>query len=141
MEEPQDSRWKKGFSGNPNGRAAGSRNRATLAIEALLEGEGEALTRKAIELAKAGDMQALRLCMDRLAPPRKDSPVAFDLPEIKTLNDAVPAMGALVKAVGRGELTPAEAAELTKMVQAFAKIVETVGLEDRVRKLEEANRK
>jgi len=141
MEEPQDSRWKKGQSGNPNGRAAGSRNRATLAIEALLEGEGEALTRKAIELAKAGDMQALRLCMDRLAPPRKDSPVAFDLPEIKTLNDAVPAMGALVKAVGRGELTPAEAAELTKMVQAFAKIVETVGLEDRVRKLEEANRK
>ena len=61
MEEPQDSRWKKGFSGNPNGRAAGSRNRATLAIEALLEGEGEALTRKAIELAKAGDMAALRL--------------------------------------------------------------------------------
>ena len=138
MEEPRDSRWKKGQSGNPNGRAAGSRNRATLAIEALLEGEGEALTRKAIELAKAGDMQALRLCMDRLAPPRKDSPVAFDLPEIKTLNDAVPAMGALVKAVGRGELTPAEAAELTKMVQAFAKIIETVELEDRVRKLEEA---
>ena len=56
MEESQDSRWKKGQSGNPNGRAAGSRNRATLAIEALLEGEGEALTRKAIELAKAGDM-------------------------------------------------------------------------------------
>ena len=56
MEEPQDSRWKKGQSGNPNGRAAGSRNRATLAIEALLEGEGEALTQKAIDLAKTGDM-------------------------------------------------------------------------------------
>ena len=76
--------------------------------------------------------------MDRLAPPRKDSPVAFDLPEIKTLNDAVPAMGALVKAVGQGELTPTEAGELTKMVQAFAKITETAELEDRVRKLEEA---
>ena len=73
MEEPQDSRWKKGQSGNPNGRAAGSRNRATLAIEALLEGEGEALTRKAIELAKAGDMAALRLCLDRwpAAPQRQ----------------------------------------------------------------------
>jgi hypothetical protein len=127
MEEPQDCRWKKGQSGNPKGRAAGSRNRATLAIEALLEGEGEALTRKAIELAKAGDMAALRLCLDRILPPRKDSPVAFDLPEIKTLNDAVPAMGALVKAVGQGDLTPAEAAELTKMVQAFAKIIETAG--------------
>jgi len=108
-----------------------------LAIEALLEGEGEALTRKAIELAKDGDMQALRLCMDRLAPPRKDSPVAFDLPEMKTLNDAVPAMGALVKAVGQGDLTPTEAAELTKMVQAFAKIIETAELEERVRTLEE----
>ena len=54
-----------------------------MAIEALLKGEGEALTRKAIELAKAGDMQALKLCMDRLAPARRDSPVAFNLPEMK----------------------------------------------------------
>ena len=138
MEDSQDNRWKKGQSGNPNGRAAGSRNRATLAIEALLEGEGEALTRKAIELAKAGDMAALRLCLDRILPPRKDSPVAFDLPEMTTLNDAVPAMGALVKVVGQGDLTPAEAGELTKMVQAFAKIIETAELEERVRKLEEA---
>jgi hypothetical protein len=47
-------------------------------------------------------------------------------------------MGALVKAVGRGDLTPAKAAELTKMLQAFAKIIETLELEERVRKLEEA---
>ena len=60
------------------------------------------------------------------------------MPEIKTLNDAVPAMGGLVKAVGQGELTPAEAGELTNMVQAFAKIIETAELEERVRKLEEA---
>jgi hypothetical protein len=134
----QAGHFAKGQSGNPAGRPKGSRNRATLAIEALLEGEGEALTRKAIELAKAGDMAALRLCLDRILPPRKDSPVAFDLPEIKTLNDAVPAMGALVKAVGQGDLTPAEAGELTKIVQAFAKVIETVELEERVRKLEEA---
>jgi Family of unknown function (DUF5681) len=48
-----------GQSGNPKGRPVGSRNRATLAIDALLDGEGEVLTRKAITLAKAGDMQAL----------------------------------------------------------------------------------
>src|SRR5215475_13760668 len=128
-------------SGNPNGRPAGSRNRATLAIEAMLEGESEALTRKAIELAKAGDMQALRLCMDRLVPPRKDSPVAFALPEVKTANDAVFAMGALVNAVAAGHLTPTEAAELTRMVQAFAKIIETAEFEERIRKLEGAIRK
>ena len=138
MEESQDSRWKKGQSGNPNGRVPGSRNRATVAIEALLDGQASALTQKAIYLALAGDMAALRLCLDRILPPRKDSPVAFDLPEMKTLNDTVSAMGALVKAVGQGDLTPAEAAELTKMVQAFAKIIETAELEERVRKLEEA---
>jgi hypothetical protein len=66
------------------------------------------------------------------------SPVVFDLPVMRTLNDAVPAMGALVKAVGQGDLTPTEAGELTKMVQAFAKIIETAELEERVRKLEEA---
>jgi hypothetical protein len=110
----------------------------TIAIEALLEDEGEALARKAIELAKADDMQALRLCMDRLAPPRRDSPVAFDLPEMKTVSDAVLAMGALVKAVAEGDLTPTEAAELTRMVQAFAKIIETAEFEERIRKLEEA---
>ena len=58
-----------------------------MAIEALLEGEGEALTRKAIELAKTDEMQALRLCMDRLAPPRRDAPVAFDLPEMKKADE------------------------------------------------------
>jgi hypothetical protein len=133
--------FRPGQSGNPNGRPAGSRNRATLAIEALLEGEGEALTRKAIELAKAGDMQALRLCMDRLAPPRRDSPVAFELPEMKTVSDAVLAMGALVKAVAGGDLTPVEAAELTRMVQAFAKIIETAEFEERILKLEDVTHK
>jgi hypothetical protein len=50
-------------------------------------------------------------------------------------------MGALVKAVGEDDLSPTEAAELTKMVQAFAKIIETAEFEERVRKLEEAIRK
>ena len=130
--------FQKGQSGNPAGKPKGTRNATTLALEALLDGQASALTQKAINLALAGDMAALRLCLDRILPPRKDSPVAFDLPEIKTLNDAVPAMGALVKAVGQGDLTPTEAAELTKMVQASAKIIETAELEERVRKLEEA---
>jgi hypothetical protein len=62
----------KGTSGNPGGRPPGSRNRATLLMETLLEGEAEQLTRKAIELALAGDLNALRLCLDRLLPPSKD---------------------------------------------------------------------
>jgi len=107
-----------------------------VAIEALLEGEGEALTRKAIELAKAGDMQALRLCMDRLAPPRRDSPVAFDVPEMKTVGDTVLAMGALVKAVADGDLTPREAAELSKTVANYAETLRVCEIEQRLAEVE-----
>ena len=63
--------WKPGQSGNPTGRPKGARNKATLAAEALLDGEAEQITRKAIEKAKAGDMVAIRLCLDRIAPPEK----------------------------------------------------------------------
>ena len=52
--------------GNP-GRPKGARHKTTLAIETLLDGEAESLTRKAIEMAKGGDMTALRLCLDRIA--------------------------------------------------------------------------
>jgi|SRR6476469_5365777 len=52
--------------GNP-GRPKGSRNKSTLAAEALLEGEAEVLTRRAVERALQGDIQALRLCLDRLS--------------------------------------------------------------------------
>ena len=72
-----------GRSGNPAGKPKGSRNVTTLAVEALLDGEADALTRKAIELARAGDMQALKLCMDRIVPPRRDRPVSFMLPKIE----------------------------------------------------------
>jgi hypothetical protein len=59
---------------------------------------------------------------------------------MKTVSDAVFAMGALLKAVAEGDLTPTEAAELTRMVQAFAKIIETAEFEERIRKLEEAHK-
>jgi hypothetical protein len=45
-----------GQSGNRAGKRKGTRNKVTLAVEALLDGEAETLTRKAIELAKAGDL-------------------------------------------------------------------------------------
>jgi Family of unknown function (DUF5681) len=69
-----------GISGNPSGRPKGSRNKTTMAVQALLDGKAEALTRKAIELAKGGDITALRLCMERILPPRKDRPLSFDFP-------------------------------------------------------------
>src|SRR5262245_61104396 len=76
--------FKPGKSGNPLGRPKGARNKTTLAVEALLDEEGAALTRKAVEKALEGDITALRFCLDRVLPPRRDRPVAFDLPKIET---------------------------------------------------------
>jgi hypothetical protein len=78
-------RWAKGTSGNQSGRPAGSRNKATEALQQMLEGEAERITRKAIDLALGGDLTAIRLCMERLLPPRKDRPVQIDLPPIETV--------------------------------------------------------
>ena len=134
----QDTRFKPGRSGNPSGRPAGSRNAATLAIDALLDGEAETLTRKAIDLAKAGDMQALKLCMDRIVPPRRDRPVTFPLPKIEGPADAATAMAAVLGAAAAGELTPMEAGELAKLVDVYVRTVETNELAKRIEQLERA---
>jgi hypothetical protein len=67
-----DRPFEKSRSGNPTGRPRGCRNRSTLAAQLLLQGEAEALTRKAVELALGGDPMALRLCIDRLIAPHRE---------------------------------------------------------------------
>jgi Family of unknown function (DUF5681) len=129
--------FRKGMSGNPRGKAPGTRNRATLAAEALLDGEAEALTRKAIEMAKQGDITALRLCLDRVVAPRRERRVQFRLPELRSAGDAAGAMGAIVQAVANGDLTPSEAAELSKLVEAYVRSHEATEFDRRIRALEE----
>jgi hypothetical protein len=121
--------------GNP-GRPKGVRHKATRIVEELLDGEAEALTRKAIDLALAGDMAALRLCVERIAPPRKDTPVSFDLPPVKTAQDAAEAAKAVLAAVAAGDLTPTEGAAVMGLVEGFRRAVETADLEARVEALE-----
>lgn len=129
--------FKRGESGNPTGRPKGARHKATLAVETLLDGEAEALTRKAIELALAGDMTALRLCMDRIMPVRKDRPVTISLPEIENANDAAMLISAALAAVTSGEITPAEGNEIARMVETYVKAVELHEHEQRLQALEE----
>ena len=125
-----------GQSGNPAGKPKGTRHKTTLACEALLDGEAEAITRKAIDAAKSGDLVAIRLCMDRFIAPRKDRAVPFALPQLETAADAVRATAAIVSAVAEGELTPSEAGELSKVVEGFTKTLTAVDFEERLTKLE-----
>ena len=128
--------FKTGESGNPSGRPKGARNRATLALEAILEGEAEALTRRAVALALEGDTVALRLFLDRIAPARKDRHVPFALPPISTAADAVKASAALVAAVAEGELTPSEASDLGKLVETVIRGIELTDVQERLARLE-----
>jgi len=111
----------KGQSGNPAGKPRGVRNRSTIAAELLLEGEAKALTRKAIELGLAGDTTALRLCLERLVPPRKDRPISLELPAIKSGGDAAEAIGLVLAAVGEGRITPSEAGEVMALIEVCRK--------------------
>jgi hypothetical protein len=134
----QGGRFRPGVSGNPRGKPKGCRNRATIAAEKLLDGESEALTRKAIELAKNGDVIALRLCLGRILPERKDRPVSFELPELSCVKDASRAMSEILKAVADGDLTPTEAETMTRIIDSFIKTIETAEFEKRIIALEEA---
>jgi hypothetical protein len=109
-------------------------------MEALLDGEAESLTRKAIELALAGDTTALRLCLERILPIRKDRPVQLELPPIEGVRDLARATMVLLQAVAAGEITPAEAGEVAKLVEVHRRTVETVELEERLRRVEERQR-
>jgi hypothetical protein len=127
-----------GKSGNPSGRPAGARNVTTLAMEALLDGEANAITRKAVDLALAGDQTMIRLCMDRLLPPRKDRPVSFALPSIESPADATATMTAVLTAVSTGEITPSEAGDIAKLVDSFVRAAEAADLAARIERLEKA---
>ena len=121
--------------GNP-GRPQGARHKATMAALALLDGEAETLTRQAVTMALAGDVAALRLCLERIAPPRKDVPAAFALPAVATAKDAAAAAGAVLGAVAGGDLTPTEGAAIMALIEVYRRALETTELEARVTALE-----
>jgi hypothetical protein len=127
----------KGRSGNPRGRPPGARNAATIIAERLLDGEAETLIRKAIQKAKQGNVPALRMCVERLLPPRRDRPVRFAMAALNSAHDAAKAVAAITVAVASGELTPSEAGELSRVIEAYVKAIETSEIEDRLKILEE----
>ncbi len=122
-------------AGNP-GRPPGARHKATRAALALLDGEAEALTRQAVTLALEGDTTALRLCLERIAPPKRDAPVTFDLPPMQSAADAAKAAGAVLDAVALGDLTPTEGAHVMSLIETYRRTLETTELEARVAALE-----
>ena len=124
------------FSMGNSGRPRGSRNKATLAIESLLQGQAEALTQTAVTKALEGDIVALRLCMDRIAPAPKDAAVNFYMPSMNNALDAAEAAGSVLRAVSEGELTPLEATRLMGLIDSYRRTLELTDIETRIAALE-----
>jgi len=125
-----------GKSGNPNGRPKGARNRVTRAVEALIEGQGEALGAKAVEKALQGDSTMLRALLSTLVPLRRERTVEFDLPKIESAADARKASSAVIAACAAGKLSPREASEIMQLILTHVRAIEVAELEARVDVLE-----
>ena len=129
--------FEKGRSGNPAGRRTGSCNKTTEAAAALLAGESEALTRKAVELALVGDPTALRLCLERILPACRERAVNFALPPIESAADIAAAMKAVTSALANGAITPGEAATIAAVVDTFVRAIETSDFDRRLQLMED----
>lgn len=131
-------KYKRGYSGNPNGKPRGARNKSTLAVEALLEGSLDKICKKVEEEALNGNMQAAKMILERFLPPRKDRCIKIDLPPITTCSDVLNAVGFIVNAVGKGKITPSEGELLSRTIESYSKALESCQLEVRLKSIEES---
>lgn len=136
--QPRRGGWRKGVSGNPAGKPKGARHQALIALELVGQESALEIMQSVVAAAKAGDMTACRILLDRLWPPRKGRPIHLDLPVIKTGADLAQALSAVVTALGAGQLTPEEAASVSAVLEVQRRAIELGELEARIAALEAA---
>jgi hypothetical protein len=108
-------------------------------MQELLEEKVEQLVNKLVEMALAGNIGALRLCLDRLAPAGTSGPLLCEMPRLEKAADAVGAMAGLASAATAGDVTADEAAKLAKVISLYVNALEAHEFEDRLAKLERAD--
>lgn len=135
MANKNPSRATRFQSGNP-GRPKGTHDRRRNLRAVLLEPHAEELVGKLLDLARGGDVSALRICIDRLIPAAKaiDTPVTVD-----GFTDSPAECGrAVVQAIANGELSPDQGATIMSALSSHTRIIEVSELEERIAELEKA---
>ena len=113
---------------------------ATMAAEMLLQGEAEAITRKCVDMAMEGNSTALRLCVSRMLPVKRDRNINIDLPALKGAKDALGAISAVLNAVANGEISPSEGQAVASTLETHRRTFEVEELEHRIETLEAQQR-
>jgi len=127
--------FEKGWAGGP-GRPRGSRNKVNLLLDQLAEGEIEALMAKALEAAREGDAGTRNMILKQVWSRPRSRPVEIELPAIAKPQDLIPAHAAVLAAMSAQELSPAEASEVTAVLEAQRRAFELCEQEERMEKLE-----
>lgn len=128
----------KGQVANPRGRPVGLPDRRTKYRE-LIEARMPELVQKCVDLALQGDMQAMRLCLERVLPPVRPGDELVELQLDRSLGLAGQAR-AVIDAVFGGNLSPTSASTMMTAIAAQVRIVEVDELERRLLALESSAR-
>jgi hypothetical protein len=133
------AKFTKGNAGGP-GRPKGWRSEANRALDRLASEGAEAVLKKQLELAQAGDGRAAELVLRRAWSQPRGRLVEFEMPDVVEPADVVRALDSVATAIKSGVLTPEEGAAVADVVERQRRAIELTTLEDRVRTLEEGLR-
>jgi len=123
--------------GNP-GRPKGARHIVHRMLDEIGDQNAKDVWEKCIELAKGGDVEAIRVVMARVMPARKLNPVKIELLDrIETSGDVVDAMMRVTTAVARGEISPDEGQAVTAILEGARRAIETHVIGRRLQVLEQ----
>ena len=132
-----NGRFAKGNPGGPGRPRAVDRARE---LDRRAAEAGPELIDALLETAKAGNLRAMEMLLDRIWPVRRGRPVAVDAPEIRRTADLLPAGAAVTDAVLSGELTPQEGAATARVLMAHAYVADGADLDRRMTAIEEHQR-
>ncbi len=105
-------------------------------MDALLDARRESHNKKCIELA-TGATALFAALHGAASAPRKERVICFEMPPLEKPADCIPVMAAIMRGVADGELTPGEAAALSKILDSYTRAVELADLAERIAKLEQ----
>jgi hypothetical protein len=122
------------FPKGNGGRRRGSKNQSSLILEALSGRDKEELVRKGLELAKAGDVSMLKFFLSRILA--RERSIKIDLPQMEFADDAVEALGSILRAVSDGTISPGEGADLANLMNSYARAIDMADIVKRTDALE-----